>query len=126
MPTLTLCSVTVIANSAPSTNRWTITRWLLKIDANHRSAQEYLGELYLDMNQPANAEKQLQVLKVLSLHRQMRGVRRPESRNQKSQTEVAYIGYLGELRLIGTKLSLKDASPRYALRGDTWKMIRRP
>ena len=35
----------------------------LKIDANHRSAQEYLGELYLDMNQPANAEKQLQVLK---------------------------------------------------------------
>ena len=63
MPTLTPCSVTVIANSAPSTNRWTITRWLLKIDANHRSAQEYLGELYLDMNQPANAEKQLQVLK---------------------------------------------------------------
>jgi Flp pilus assembly protein TadD len=35
----------------------------LKIDANHRSAQEYLGELYLDMNQPAAAEKQLQVLK---------------------------------------------------------------
>lgn len=35
----------------------------LKIDANHRSAHEYLGELYLDMNQPANAEKQLQVLK---------------------------------------------------------------
>jgi Flp pilus assembly protein TadD len=34
----------------------------LKIDANHRSAHEYLGELYLDMNQPANAEKQLQVL----------------------------------------------------------------
>ena len=126
MPTLTPCSVTVIANSAPSTNRWTITRWLLKIDANHRSAQEYLGELYLDMNQPANAEKQLQVLKVLSLHRQMRGVRRPESRNQKSQTEVAYIGYLGELRLIGTKLSVKDASPPCALRGDTWKMIRRP
>ena len=35
----------------------------LKIDANHRSAHEYLGELYLDMNQPASAEKQLQVLK---------------------------------------------------------------
>jgi Flp pilus assembly protein TadD len=35
----------------------------LKIDANHRSAQEYLGELYLDMNQPAAAEKQLQALK---------------------------------------------------------------
>ena len=35
----------------------------LKIDANHRSAHEYLGELYLDMNQPANAEKQLQALK---------------------------------------------------------------
>ena len=64
--------------------------------------------------------------KVLSLHRQMRGVRRPESSNQKPQTEVVYIGYLGELRLIGTKLSVKDASPPYALRGDTWKMIRRP
>ena len=35
----------------------------LKIDSNHRSAHEYLGELYLDMNQPASAEKQLQVLK---------------------------------------------------------------
>ena len=35
----------------------------LKIDANHRSTHEYLGELYLDMNQPANAEKQLQALK---------------------------------------------------------------
>lgn len=35
----------------------------LKIDANHRSAREYLGELYLDMNQPAKAEKQLQVLR---------------------------------------------------------------
>ena len=31
----------------------------LKIDGSHRSAHEYLGELYLDMNQPANAEKQL-------------------------------------------------------------------
>lgn len=35
----------------------------LKIDSNHRSALEYLGELYLEMNQPANAMKQLQVLK---------------------------------------------------------------
>lgn len=35
----------------------------LKIDSNHRSAHEYLGELYLQMNQPANAENQLQVLK---------------------------------------------------------------
>ncbi len=35
----------------------------LKIDANNRSAHEYLGELYLDMNQPANAEKQLTALK---------------------------------------------------------------
>jgi Tfp pilus assembly protein PilF len=35
----------------------------LKIDSNHRSTHEYLGELYLDMNQPANAGKQLQALK---------------------------------------------------------------
>ena len=35
----------------------------LKIDVNHRSAREYLGELYLDMNQPANAEKELAALK---------------------------------------------------------------
>lgn len=35
----------------------------LKIDANHRSAHEYLGELYLDMNQLDNAEKQLASLK---------------------------------------------------------------
>jgi Tfp pilus assembly protein PilF len=35
----------------------------LKIDANNRSAHEYLGELYLDMKQPDNAEKQLVVLK---------------------------------------------------------------
>ena len=35
----------------------------LKIDGNHRSAHEYLGELYLDMNQPDNAEKQLAALK---------------------------------------------------------------
>jgi Tfp pilus assembly protein PilF len=35
----------------------------LKIDGSHRSAHEYLGELYLDMNQPDNAEKQLAALK---------------------------------------------------------------
>jgi Flp pilus assembly protein TadD len=35
----------------------------LKIDASHRSAHEYLGELYLDMKQPDNAEKQLAALK---------------------------------------------------------------
>jgi Flp pilus assembly protein TadD len=35
----------------------------LKIDSNHRSAHEYLGELYLDMNQLENAEKQLASLK---------------------------------------------------------------
>jgi len=35
----------------------------LKIDSNHRSAHEYLGELYLDMNQLDNAEKQLASLK---------------------------------------------------------------
>ena len=35
----------------------------LKIDPNHRYAHEYLGELYLDMNQPENAEKQLAALK---------------------------------------------------------------
>jgi Flp pilus assembly protein TadD len=35
----------------------------LKIDSSHRYAHEYLGELYLDMKQPANAEKQLQALK---------------------------------------------------------------
>ena len=35
----------------------------LKIDSNHRSAHEYLGELYLDKGQLANAEKQLQALK---------------------------------------------------------------
>ena len=35
----------------------------LKIDSSHRSTHEYLGELYLDMNQPANAEIQLQALK---------------------------------------------------------------
>jgi tetratricopeptide (TPR) repeat protein len=35
----------------------------LKIDSNHRYAHEYLGELYLDMNQLDNAEKQLVALK---------------------------------------------------------------
>ena len=35
----------------------------LKIDSSHRSTHEYLGELYLDMKQPANAEIQLQALK---------------------------------------------------------------
>ena len=35
----------------------------LKIDSNHRSAHEYLGELYLEMNQPDNADKQLAALK---------------------------------------------------------------
>ena len=35
----------------------------LKIDAKHRSAHEYLGELYLDMKQSANAEAQLKALK---------------------------------------------------------------
>jgi tetratricopeptide (TPR) repeat protein len=35
----------------------------LKLDANHRGAHEYLGELYLDMNQIDNAEKQLAALK---------------------------------------------------------------
>lgn len=35
----------------------------LKIDGNHRSAREYLGELYLEMDQPANAEKELATLK---------------------------------------------------------------
>jgi tetratricopeptide (TPR) repeat protein len=35
----------------------------LKLDTNHRSAHEYLGELYLDLNQMGNAEKQLAALK---------------------------------------------------------------
>lgn len=35
----------------------------LKIDGRHRTAHEYLGELYLDMNQLDNAEKQLAALK---------------------------------------------------------------
>lgn len=35
----------------------------LKLDPKHRGALEYLGELYLDMNQPGNAERQLAALK---------------------------------------------------------------
>ncbi|HTN73215.1 MAG TPA: tetratricopeptide repeat protein [Methylomirabilota bacterium] len=35
----------------------------LKLDPDNRSAHEYMGELYLDMNQLANAEKQLESLK---------------------------------------------------------------
>jgi Flp pilus assembly protein TadD len=35
----------------------------LKLDSNNRGAHEYLGELYLDLNQPDNAEKQLAALK---------------------------------------------------------------
>ena len=35
----------------------------LKLDGNHRGAHEYLGELYLEMNQLGNAEKQLAALK---------------------------------------------------------------
>ncbi len=35
----------------------------LKLDGNHKGAHEYLGELYLEMNQLDNAEKQLAALK---------------------------------------------------------------
>jgi tetratricopeptide (TPR) repeat protein len=35
----------------------------LNLDSNNRSAHEYLGELYLDMKQLENAEKQLAALK---------------------------------------------------------------
>ena len=35
----------------------------LKLDPDNRAAHEYMGELYLDMNQLANAEKQLATLK---------------------------------------------------------------
>ena len=35
----------------------------LKVDSNNRSAREYLGELYLEMNQPDNADKELAMLK---------------------------------------------------------------
>ena len=58
------CSVTVIetrhfrqiAGAVPEA---------LKIDANHPKRAGISGELYLDMNQPANAKKQLRVLKSL-------------------------------------------------------------
>jgi Flp pilus assembly protein TadD len=35
----------------------------LKVDSNNRSAREYLGELYLEMNQPDSADKELATLK---------------------------------------------------------------
>jgi len=35
----------------------------LKLDPDNRAAHEYMGELYLDMNQLPNAEKQLAALK---------------------------------------------------------------
>lgn len=35
----------------------------LSLDPNHRGAHEYIGELYLQMDQLANAEKQLQALR---------------------------------------------------------------
>ena len=35
----------------------------LKLDSDHLSAHEYLGELYLDLSQLTNAEKQLAALK---------------------------------------------------------------
>jgi tetratricopeptide (TPR) repeat protein len=37
-------------------------RAALRIDPNHRGANEYLGELYLMLNQPAKAQAQLQKL----------------------------------------------------------------
>lgn len=37
-------------------------RLALNINPNHRGAHEYIGELYLQLDQPANAEKQLQAL----------------------------------------------------------------
>jgi len=37
-------------------------RLALNINPNHRGAHEYMGELYLQMDQPANAEKELQAL----------------------------------------------------------------
>jgi Tfp pilus assembly protein PilF len=35
----------------------------LKLDSGHRGAHEYLGELYLETDRPAEAEKELQALK---------------------------------------------------------------
>jgi hypothetical protein len=37
-------------------------RTALKLDPNHRGAHEYMGELYLETNRVADAEKQLQAL----------------------------------------------------------------
>ncbi|MGH7844887.1 MAG: tetratricopeptide repeat protein [Candidatus Binatia bacterium] len=37
-------------------------RVALEIDPRHRGANEYIGELYLEMDQPANAEKHLGTL----------------------------------------------------------------
>jgi Flp pilus assembly protein TadD len=37
-------------------------RLALNLDPNHRGAHEYIGELYLQMDQLADAEKQLQAL----------------------------------------------------------------
>lgn len=37
-------------------------RAALRIDPNHRGANEYLGELYLMLNRPAKAQEQLQKL----------------------------------------------------------------
>jgi Tfp pilus assembly protein PilF len=37
-------------------------RVALGIDPRHRGANEYIGELYLEMDQPANAEKHLSAL----------------------------------------------------------------
>jgi Flp pilus assembly protein TadD len=38
-------------------------RIALKLDPGHRGAHEYLGELYLETDRPAEAEKELQALK---------------------------------------------------------------
>lgn len=38
-------------------------RTALKLDPNHRGAHEYMGELYLETNRVADAEKELQALK---------------------------------------------------------------
>ena len=60
----------------------------LKIDSSHRSAQEYLGELYLDMNQPENAEKQLATLKkACPVVRQVRRVRRSKKSDRRLQSQ---------------------------------------
>ena len=38
-------------------------RLALEFDSNHRGAHEYIGELYLEIGQLANAERQLQALR---------------------------------------------------------------